>query len=68
MIGEQGYSTLVVQEGGYRVRTLGANARSFFNGLVTGYASARQMAPSLNRSAGLARAGRSATGSNGEAR
>ena len=62
MIGEQGYSTLVVQEGGYRVRTLGANARSFFNGLVTGYASARQMAPSLNRSAGLARAGQHRNG------
>ena len=55
MIGEQGYSTLVVQEGGYRVRTLGTNVRSFFNGLVTGQGSARQMAPALNRSAGVAR-------------
>ncbi|MGB6346872.1 MAG: hypothetical protein WBF40_05875, partial [Methyloceanibacter sp.] len=36
MIGEQGYSTLVVQEGGYRVRTLGINARNFFVGLVAG--------------------------------
>ena len=62
MVGEQGYSTLVVQEGGYRVRTLGANARSFFNGLVTGHASARQMAPSLNRGAGLARAGQHRNG------
>lgn len=26
--------TLVVQEGGYRTRTLGINARSFFRGLV----------------------------------
>ncbi|HAH65992.1 MAG TPA: acetylpolyamine amidohydrolase [Rhizobiales bacterium] len=51
MIGEQGYSTLVVQEGGYRVRTLGANVRSFFNGLVTGRSSARQVAPALARSA-----------------
>src|SRR6185312_10120487 len=62
MVGEQGYSTLVVQEGGYRVRTLGANARSFFNGLVTGHASARQMAPSLNRGAGLARPGQHRNG------
>jgi acetoin utilization deacetylase AcuC-like enzyme/L-amino acid N-acyltransferase YncA len=51
MIGEQGYPTLVVQEGGYRVRTLGANVRSFFNGLVTGRSAARQVAPALNRSA-----------------
>ncbi|HEV7463955.1 MAG TPA: histone deacetylase family protein, partial [Methyloceanibacter sp.] len=51
MIGEQGYSTLVVQEGGYRVRTLGANVRSFFNGLATGRSSARQVAPALARSA-----------------
>jgi ribosomal protein S18 acetylase RimI-like enzyme len=49
MIGEQGYATLVVQEGGYRVRTLGANVRSFFNGLVTGHSAARQMAPVLAR-------------------
>ena len=54
MIGEQGYPTLVVQEGGYRVRTLGANARNFFVGLVTGHSAARQMAPTLNRSAGRA--------------
>lgn len=54
MIGEQGYSTLVVQEGGYRVRTLGSNARNFFVGLVTGHASARRTAPSLSRSAGRA--------------
>jgi acetoin utilization deacetylase AcuC-like enzyme/GNAT superfamily N-acetyltransferase len=46
MIGEQGYPTLVVQEGGYRVRTLGVNARHFFTGLVAGHASARQAAPS----------------------
>jgi len=41
MIGEQGYSTLVVQEGGYRVRTLGTNVRNFFTGLVTGHSAAR---------------------------
>jgi ribosomal protein S18 acetylase RimI-like enzyme len=52
MIGEQGYSTLVVQEGGYRVRTLGTNVRNFFTGLVTGHSAARQMAPALARSAG----------------
>jgi acetoin utilization deacetylase AcuC-like enzyme/GNAT superfamily N-acetyltransferase len=49
MIGEQGYPTLVVQEGGYRVRTLGANARNFFAGLVAGRSAARQAAPALNR-------------------
>ncbi|MGA7546466.1 MAG: GNAT family N-acetyltransferase [Methyloceanibacter sp.] len=51
MLGEQGYSTLVVQEGGYRVRTLGANVRTFFDGLMTGQSAARQMAPALNRAA-----------------
>ena len=51
MLGEQGYSTLVVQEGGYRVRTLGTNVRNFFAGLVTGHSAARQMAPALARSA-----------------
>ncbi len=55
MIGEQGYSTLVVQEGGYRVRTLGANVRTFFDGLVTGYSAARQLAPALNRAAAMPR-------------
>ena len=57
MIGEQGCSTLVVQEGGYRVRTLGSNVRSFFNGLVTGQSSARQMAPAIARGDGKGRAG-----------
>lgn len=33
MIGELGLPTLVVQEGGYRNRTLGVNARRFFKGL-----------------------------------
>lgn len=33
MIGQLGLPTLVVQEGGYRTRTLGANARRFFVGL-----------------------------------
>ncbi|MDY0165812.1 MAG: histone deacetylase family protein [Thermoguttaceae bacterium] len=31
-----GLPTLVVQEGGYRTRTLGVNARHFFEGLLTG--------------------------------
>ncbi|NLX96256.1 MAG: histone deacetylase family protein [Rhodopirellula sp.] len=36
MLGELGLPTLVIQEGGYRTRTLGANARRFFEGLVAG--------------------------------
>ncbi len=34
MIGRMHLPTLVVQEGGYRTRTLGANALAFFRGLV----------------------------------
>lgn len=34
LIGSLGLPTLVVQEGGYRTRTLGINARAFFKGLV----------------------------------
>jgi acetoin utilization deacetylase AcuC-like enzyme/GNAT superfamily N-acetyltransferase len=36
MIGAPGLPTMVVQEGGYRHRTLGANAHRFFKGLVAG--------------------------------
>ena len=36
LIGALGLPTLVVQEGGYRTRTLGVNARSFFAGLLKG--------------------------------
>ncbi|MEX0939492.1 MAG: histone deacetylase family protein [Pirellulales bacterium] len=36
MIGQLKLPTLVVQEGGYRTRTLGINARAFFQGLVAG--------------------------------
>ena len=36
MIGALGLPTLVVQEGGYRTRTLGINARAFFEGLWKG--------------------------------
>ena len=39
IIGAQGWTTLVVQEGGYRTRTLGNNARYFFEGLWNGYSS-----------------------------
>ncbi|MFO7654679.1 MAG: acetylpolyamine amidohydrolase [Candidatus Krumholzibacteriia bacterium] len=35
-IGAMGLPTLVVQEGGYRTRTLGRNARAFFEGLRKG--------------------------------
>ncbi|MCA9158087.1 MAG: acetylpolyamine amidohydrolase [Planctomycetales bacterium] len=34
MIGELNLPTLVVQEGGYRTRTLGINARCFFSGVL----------------------------------
>lgn len=36
-IGEMGLPTLVVQEGGYLTRTLGQNARAFFEGLWQGH-------------------------------
>ncbi len=36
MIGSLGLPIIVVQEGGYRVRSLGINARSFFTGLWQG--------------------------------
>jgi len=42
MIGAAGYPTVVIQEGGYRIRTLGVNARNFFTGLVEGAATARR--------------------------
>lgn len=35
-IGAQGLPTLFVQEGGYRTRTLGGNARAFFQGVWEG--------------------------------
>ncbi len=34
MIGDIGLPVVVIQEGGYRTRTLGANARRFFSGLA----------------------------------
>jgi acetoin utilization deacetylase AcuC-like enzyme len=36
MVGELGRPTVVIQEGGYRIRSLGANARHFFLGLWEG--------------------------------
>ncbi len=36
LVGALGLPTLVVQEGGYRTRSLGAHARAFFTGLVSG--------------------------------
>jgi ribosomal protein S18 acetylase RimI-like enzyme len=45
LIGEAGWPTLVVQEGGYRVRTLGVNARNFFVGLAAGAADPKPLAP-----------------------
>jgi acetoin utilization deacetylase AcuC-like enzyme len=36
MLGQLRLPTLVVQEGGYRLRTLGTHARSFFEGLLHG--------------------------------
>ena len=36
-----GLPTLVVQEGGYRTQTLGANARHFFTGLWEGLPGSR---------------------------
>jgi acetoin utilization deacetylase AcuC-like enzyme/ribosomal protein S18 acetylase RimI-like enzyme len=41
MLGATGYPLLIVQEGGYRVRTLGVNARRFFMGLADGAAAAK---------------------------
>lgn len=46
MLGELGLPMLVVQEGGYRSRTLGVNARRFFEGIATTH-----FAPLLNENA-----------------
>lgn len=40
-VGALGLPTLVVQEGGYRTRTLGVNARHFFEGLWDGHPAGR---------------------------
>jgi acetoin utilization deacetylase AcuC-like enzyme/ribosomal protein S18 acetylase RimI-like enzyme len=49
MIGGAGLPTTVIQEGGYRVRTLGVNARNFFTGLADGLVKARQQGASPRR-------------------
>ncbi len=55
MIGELGIPVLVVQEGGYRTRTLGVNARAFFEGLSAAHCAASprrrpaRSAPSAHR-------------------
>jgi acetoin utilization deacetylase AcuC-like enzyme/GNAT superfamily N-acetyltransferase len=45
LIGRMGLPTLVVQEGGYRTRWLGINARRFFVGLWAGAAKVRRAPP-----------------------
>jgi acetoin utilization deacetylase AcuC-like enzyme len=45
IIGAAGLPTVVVQEGGYRTRNLGINARRFFVGLHRGARQARERAP-----------------------
>ena len=40
MLGELGVPTVVIQEGGYRTRTLGTNAKAFFKGLALASAAA----------------------------
>ena len=51
LIGAAGYPTVVIQEGGYRIRTLGVNARHFFTGLVEG-AGAKRPARAAKTAAG----------------
>jgi acetoin utilization deacetylase AcuC-like enzyme/GNAT superfamily N-acetyltransferase len=58
LIGQLGLPTLVVQEGGYRTRSLGANARGFFEGLAEGVSQLRGNTRQPARpSAGLIRSG-----------
>lgn len=54
MIGAEAYPTLIVQEGGYRLRTLGINACSFFAGLHAGYAQAGSRPPQAPAPLGVA--------------
>jgi acetoin utilization deacetylase AcuC-like enzyme len=42
LVGLLGLPTLVVQEGGYRTRSLGSNTRSFFEGLAAGVVDGRR--------------------------
>ncbi|WP_461210490.1 acetylpolyamine amidohydrolase [Desulfocurvus sp. DL9XJH121] len=50
-IGSLGLPVLVVQEGGYRIRTMGANARRFFLGLRAGAWGLRENGAAANRTA-----------------
>lgn len=50
LIGRLGLHTLVIQEGGYLIRSLGVNARSFFQGLHSG--TAKDAAKSARRQTG----------------
>ncbi len=59
-IGQAGYPTAVIQEGGYRVRTLGLNARSFFEGLADGLRQAPRVRHSKPKANGGRRTWRSA--------
>ncbi len=52
IIGEHGLHTLVVQEGGYRNKTLGGNAAAFFTGLVEGQLLAGERSRTPKRPAG----------------
>jgi len=45
MIGELGLPIVVIQEGGYRSRTLGINARNFFSGLAASGLTASDSSP-----------------------
>ncbi|MGE3627502.1 MAG: GNAT family N-acetyltransferase [Hyphomicrobiales bacterium] len=51
IIGEAGYPTVAIQEGGYRIRTLGVNARNFFAGLSEGLAMAGGIVEQRRKSA-----------------
>lgn len=42
LVGALGLPMLVVQEGGYRTRTLGINVRNFFSGVWQGYSASKQ--------------------------
>ena len=48
MLGELGLPTLVVQEGGYRTRTLGLNAKHFFEGMAVAHSVTTPMKWSSN--------------------
>jgi acetoin utilization deacetylase AcuC-like enzyme len=50
-LGSLGMPTLVVQEGGYKTRSLGTNARNFFAGLWQGLSTA-SMSPQAPAASG----------------